>query len=419
MKTLNNLSDYIVHKGIVDVNKEFRAPWVEKFCSIPGYDKESGITWNVTIRRVIIYAICRFFECNDNVNDAQFEVNLKRWLRVVWNIVSNDTANLIGCLQLVRELSEHTTDIYEFLANDSNEIQSKADKAQVEEEREKAKQILAGTIGNTETERENIIIEAENFGFFQGAIRFLFQNEEGKSDWNHFETKWENAKRYFEKEGIKKEHQVQWIRNYIKRCRNYDQLYDKQIFIPNASTWKNILLNEANKATIHDCLISFESYTDVTQFANRPAEETVRKLLCDEQLVKYLLSDSDYQKFRIRWYYGYITLYAPYGRKHITLDWCYQGNSIANNRTRCFNEKKNDLLIRDDKKIKLSDGSFLIWDLDIQFKYEGYNFQWNTDGNIYLLENSTRTKLVKEKEFVTQNGETLDVHLEKLNNLIL
>ena len=416
MKTLNNLSAYIENGNIVNINEEFRALWVKKFCFIPKYDNESGITWNVTIRRAVIYAICRFFECNDNVNDEQFRINLKRWLRVVWNIVSNDTANLTGCLQLIKELSEHTTDIYEFLANDSNEIQSKADKAQVEEEREKARQILTGTIGNTETERENIIIEAESFGFFQGAIRFLFQNEEGKADWSNFVVKFKNAKKYFDEDGIKKEYQAQWIRNYIKRCRSYNQLYDKQIFIPNASTWKNILLNEINRVTIHDCLISFKPYTDVSQFSdgNLPAEETVRKLLCDEQLVKYLLSNSDYQKFRIRWCYGYITLYAPYGRKHITLDWVYQGNSVANNRTYYLNKMKEYLLVDDNKKIELSDGFFLIWDFDIQFVYKGHKWQWNTDGNIYLLDGSDRSKFVREGDFVIKD----EVDLKKLGDLI-
>ena len=42
---------------------------------------------------------------------------------------------------------------------------------------------------------EEIIIDAEKYAFFKGAIRFLFCDADGEfSGWNNFDTKWENTK---------------------------------------------------------------------------------------------------------------------------------------------------------------------------------------------------------------------------------
>ena len=95
----------------------------------------------------------------------------------------------------------------EFVGNTSN---------QMKEEIAKAKQILAedgsirkydGLCKNKDGEPfntwEEVIIEAEQFAFFKGAIRFLFTKEKIGDDWNNFETKWGNAQKYFDKNGVK------------------------------------------------------------------------------------------------------------------------------------------------------------------------------------------------------------------------
>jgi hypothetical protein len=74
---------------------------------------------------------------------------------------------------------------------------------QMKEEVAKAKQILYGAPRSDGKTWEEIIIEAENYAFFKGAIRFLFTKKDIGDDWEHFDTKWINAQEYFDKDGVK------------------------------------------------------------------------------------------------------------------------------------------------------------------------------------------------------------------------
>ena len=44
---------------------------------------------------------------------------------------------------------------------------------------------------------EEVITEAEQYAFFRGSIRFLFQDENGHVDWRRFDEKWKHAKNFF------------------------------------------------------------------------------------------------------------------------------------------------------------------------------------------------------------------------------
>lgn len=94
---------------------------------------------------------------------------------------------------------------------------------QLQEEIEKAKRILTddnslatynGACKKTNGEAfaiwEEIIIEAEQYAFFNGAIRFLFRDKDGKFNWDDlskldFDKKWTNVKKYFKEEKVKKD----------------------------------------------------------------------------------------------------------------------------------------------------------------------------------------------------------------------
>lgn len=122
---------------------------------------------------------------------------------------------------------------------------------QCKEEVEKSRRIIVG-----DNVWEQKIIDAENFTFFQGSIRFLFQNAEGKVDWNDFDTKLASAKRYFDNEGIKNGFKVLLTKCLVLQCNSWEnQLRDKQIFNPNKSTWHWILCAKNWEAPIHRILM--------------------------------------------------------------------------------------------------------------------------------------------------------------------
>ena len=119
--------------------------------------------------RVKYFAFLLYFE--DEVYDKK---SFSNWMRIVFNIIENQTIDSMDsylyALRLFSELGIHSHDIYTFLANDSNEIESGFAKEQVFEERLKAKKIL-------ESEKwERSIKTAEHHELLLGKVNVLFQD---------------------------------------------------------------------------------------------------------------------------------------------------------------------------------------------------------------------------------------------------
>lgn len=154
-------------------------------------------------RRVIFHAICRFFEKGWTKEDG---LALHDWMRVVWNIVENANVDtipgMIGCLKLIDELGSHSHNILEWLNCPEKSLESKFANDQVSEEIEKAKQIFSDATGAWKIKIE----DAEKTAFFNGAIRFLYKDGNGDVDWNFFDTKLRNAKKFFDKGGVGNEY---------------------------------------------------------------------------------------------------------------------------------------------------------------------------------------------------------------------
>ena len=94
------------------------------------------------------------------------------WMRVVWNIAENagiDRSNFRFAYMLIKELSQHANDILDFLAGDENinRIESQFAKAQIAEERLKARLI------QIDEQWKNRIIYAESLPFIKGRINVL------------------------------------------------------------------------------------------------------------------------------------------------------------------------------------------------------------------------------------------------------
>ena len=369
--------------------------WVDsKFEFVPKYDEKGIITTLGQKERVAFLAVCRYLE-----KGGFDSISFKRWMRVVWNIVENSgietISAMIGAMRLIDELSKHSHDIYQFLSKPQPEIKSDFAKDQVKEEILKAKQILDenGTLrkyvgsckktdGSNYITWEEIIIEAEKYAFFKGAIRFLFTDGNGNINWNDdFDTKWENAQKYFDENGVKNDNKVFLTKSLVIQCDNWnEQLYDKQIFNPNARTWKWILTAKNWIVPVHNILRA-SNINDIGA-TNEKNNENVKKFISP------IIKDLPFNYFinnepdgRFRWLGPRLCFYKPYGRDMATLDWeNWYRNKIL-----------SSLLGSITTGARMGDSN-LFWGWNIKFSYNNNYFQWYGNPNekvldVYLMEN--------------------------------
>jgi len=382
--TLNNFKqDYSICKffGACCLNAYFPT-WVDsKFEFIPRYDETGNITTLGQKERVVFLAVCRYFE-KGNFNNVLF----KRWMRVVWNIVENSgietISAMIGAMRLIDELSEGAHDIYNFLSNSQLQVKSQFAKDQVVEEIAKAKQILIGEQRSDGKAWEEIIIEAEKYAFFKGAIRFLFTDRYGNPNWCIFDTKWQNAKEYFDEGGVKDDKKVFLTKSLVIQCDNWiEQLYDKQIFNPNANTWKWVLTAKNWIVPVHNILMA-NNINDIGA-TNENNDEKVKEFITP--IIKDLPFDyfiNNEPNGRFRWLGPRLCFYKPYGRDMATLDW--------ENWHR--NEILSSLLESINTEAQMGDSN-LFWGWNIKFSYKNNYFQWYGNPNekeldVYLMENN-------------------------------
>lgn len=266
---------------------------------------------------------------------------------------------------------------------------------QLKEEIAKAQQILDenGTLrryndscqkadGSNYQTWEEIIIEAEKYAFFIGAVRFLFTDGEGKIDWEKFDTKWGNAQKYFDVNGIREEYKVPLTKALVIQCDDWtNQLYDKQIFNPNANTWKWILTVKNWIVPVHNILLA-RNINDISA-TNENNNEKVKEFITP--ILERLPFDYFIKKVpegRFHWCGPRLCFYKPYGRDMATLDW--------------DNWRRNEILseLLNSKAITTStrmDDSDFFWGWNINFEYKNHFFQWWGNPNekqldVYLME---------------------------------
>lgn len=223
-----------------DDNSDFR--FIPEFVENPNAKKDNNETKYIPSlitqpQRVVFHAICCYFE-----NNQYDEISFKQWMRVVWNIVENANINnnesMIGSIRLITDLSRNAHNIYIHLKD--RDISKDFAKDQMEEEKEKARKI------NEDSTWEEKIIEAENWSFFKGAIRFLFRIENNTYEWDKFSNRFEKCKIYFNNEGVAPEYKEKSIllRFLISKFNKLDHF--KMFYDNSNSSWKLNLLRYRN-----------------------------------------------------------------------------------------------------------------------------------------------------------------------------
>ena len=249
--------------------------------------------------RAKLFAVFKYAELTgyDQIDTELYE----KWTRVFRNLVANtdiDGSNIGGICKAINKIDN--SDIYGYLSN-GGEI-SAFTKDQVAEEIAKAKQILNGEQRSDGKTWEEIIIEAENYAFFKGAIRFLFTDGEGNINWCDFNTKWTNAKEYFDENGVKKKtsyrDEALLMKSLLANCDDFEHKIKNHFEFSNDYVrWRRILIADHWRRAV-DTIMSKEVTTETTKDYVNNTKDVFIKNIIDDGLMDYVCNNMSGARIR-------------------------------------------------------------------------------------------------------------------------
>lgn len=403
--------------------------WEKSFRFIPAYENDSNgnnieitdrsgekvlkVTYLNQVQRIVFHAICKYFK-----EGEADKTSLERWMRVVWNLVSGEgvdgrpqirsTRAVRTAIEFIKTLNSHS--VYKSLKEKMLFTDKPSDfECRCNEEIAKAKQIIdeKGELreykGSHKNENgsvfnywEDIIKEAEKSAFFKGSIRFLFQNSEGRADWNDFDKKWTIAQDYFDKNGVKKDYLANSIllRTFISKFKDWDEFWDFN-YDNEIPTWRDLLISERYRPLHEIFTKKIQSNVDFTNYSSslekfdegfKQIQETVQNDLVKTKIIEKF---SSVKNAKLNWRSDK-NKYCLYPKNTKT-----QKNIcvIADIRNTILSEllRKSTAEFPSGCNQKI-EGCDFFWGWDIIFKYNKSDFQWNIDGNVYLIDNNEPKK---------------------------
>lgn len=390
-------------------DEKLRPLWkVDKdyFYLIPHYLKlKEGIIVSETtqIGRVVSYAVCRYFEINEEFDEKHF----KDWLYFVWNVAENSNIAtedaMIGAIRLMKKLSAKSGDILTFLASYSP-ISSKFAERQILEERFKARLML----GENSAVWRKKIREAESNIFLKGNISCLLRkdSEEYVADFPMFVQKFNNICKYFDSDGVKDEYQVSVTKALIACCHSFDQLgYEGKCFVfdTSADNWRQHLLNKSVPSYYMevDHLLMVD---DLKKIKLVEIEETDKYWAENTNRIKNILAegmivDSDIVFHGSAWRLNRFrdnvwALYPSRAHHAYVFDWYSPDYTFMRNKLfhQLLQEKKISLI---DPLPRYPERDGIYGDWNIFFAYNNFRFYWVWDNYIYLVDDDNHWIKIK------------------------
>lgn len=400
--------------SILDNYRDFCYPcsWDKTFHFIPeyAYEKENEVeikdnagnkilkvTTLNQVQRVIFHSVCKFFDTEDK--SLLTEDAFKDWMRVCWNLVSGEdqhgrpqirsTEAMRKAFEFIDSLDPHA--VYKSLNGKTVSGNSEFDE-RCKEEIEKAEKILEG---NGWKEK---ICEAENYAFFKGSIRFLYRNI-GIEDWDKdsFDKKYENAKKYFDQNGVAYEKEDSTLlRAFLSRL---DYLPDEQIWFDNGHQfWRWLLINNDYREIVHEML----------------HDDTFAIKSSDPWLTSNLLSKVKDGRWHIIHDWRGQKVLTRYGRRE-------SGNINSPDMVYAFWEERNNQLKADGINCSQQygdSGLFYGWDIAFSTTIEQveHHFTYDSEGYVYLTDESGKkiegikplnAKDVKPEDFISELGKII------------
>lgn len=385
-----NTFDWIVdnYKAISIVDSELRFEGSRFY--LDSIIKENNPNFS---HRVKLFALIKYAELTaySEIDQLLFQ----RWTRVFRNLVSNtdiDNSRMNDICMSINNIN--SADIYLYLVTNKNKL-SGFNEDQVKEERAKAQQILFGLPRIDGVSWEKVICGAERYSFFEGAISFLFSDEKGEmKDWDNFDTKWNNAKEYFDDNGVRIKYREKSVllRSYISSFNDWWMFWNFE-YDNEAETWGNLLTSARYFANhqllmglINDNFITFSS----PLIDNNEGEIELRKRVHEYLVKTSILEEASKWQSRLNWRYETYSLY-PYNTR---AQWKIY--VIGNNRNELLSSLCNSQLIIDSDN-QMFCGKFF-WGWDVNFKYKDKNFQWYRNDYVYLMDNDNRYAYLLREE---------------------
>lgn len=354
---------------------------IPQFYFIPKYykiEENRSTLYNVneiTLQeRIAFYAVCVYLE-----QGTFDEESFTDWMRIVWHFIENvrghySVSVYVNELRQIDKLKTYSHDIVSFLGSDDCDDSIcifDSLKEQVKEEIVKAKKIQADANWKIK------ILEAENALFFRGAIRFLYWDEDGKEDWNHFDDKLEQAKKYFTKDG-EATGNIDLLRTFISFFDDWDNHFREIYFDNKKDTWRGNLINAKLQKPVALLLngktCNYETY--ISNFSGTSDPHCFIQNYMVKTTMLNAVVEECYLHYREDWCDGVWALH-PYNTK---AEWKIY-----------FLHFRNELLCSN-KEISFYDDSMnsrredkICWGKNIRFLYNGREFMWTIHNRIHLI----------------------------------
>ncbi len=394
---LKNVSD------ITDINSLCKPQWATKAANdalfIPVYTDGRSITRIEQRQRVVFAAACMYLERYD-YDERKFA----DWMRFAWNMAENGNINTVDSMsRVIRQINgfaEFSNDILRHLSSlDHDEVKN----AQLKEEIVKARRICLSRDGDA-PEMEPHIYEAERYGFFRGAIRFLFTDGSGNIDWKSFDEKFANARNLLQKAVDTADASLMCY--LISMFTQWEQIWlfdgNTARFSNSGDNWKTLLTSDMLQQPVDQFLRSKEVPAELHPAMAEPesgymdVQKKVQQDLCDINLMNDVLAHAR-GAARLRWNWCHHAIYKPYEKNERRI------YLIANRRNDMLAELKRDdrFILNEDRMVI---GGRYFAGVNIPFTFNGRAFLWSWDDYIYIDSKDEQAKKngrykVKYEEF--------------------
>ena len=344
-------------------------------------------------QRIVFHSIVKYFEEGEGET-----MSFEKWLRVVWNLISGEgtdgrpqirsTQAVRTAIEFIDKLDSHN--VYESLKNLEGSKWGTSDfDKRCREEVIKAIQIQDGTRNDGET-WESIITNAENTAFFKGAIRFLYQDKNGNVDWPSFDTKFKNAKTYFDDNRL---FSYSDLRYFIGRCES-EQEIRSIIYDIRPYTWMANLMNEDLMLPVSEFLNVMpednpQCWSLKDNILNSKLSSAVKDIVDSDLLseMTYWGSHVDDCHFRDD-LYG-LTALLPYNAKSEQKKFV-----IGHFRNSFLSQLIINKVIESGHKINNCN---YFWGWDIWFRYNNQTFLWDRYNGIYIVDEASQYLQVEDE----------------------
>ena len=367
------------------------------------------------------FTLCcyEYFKKFDNIDTRDFLKDL----RLMWNILENvdkQYENPDYRVEFIKKIIDiedkdlkdktlYSPKIKEIIGSDA----PKQAKEQAEEEAEKAVQMHRNDQSMPNDWNEEIlgswinwndaIEKAEEYAFFHGSIRFLYEkNSNGKTTWENFATKLSNCMDLFVSEGLSEDKKVKANQVLISHCEDWKKLIRKPVFDAKNESWKQVLTDSSLSECVNGLLLSPNEIVD--------NHNEIIQILIDDTIWKNLIKETP--GYELEWKAYSLSLWLNWNR-YLTLK--LKRNNREDILDAFINESKVTFDAPEEERYRTIKGKNYYFAVPMWFtyKYKGkeYHFAWQIWGYIDMYDNGWK-RLCEQYDGEMANNFTIHIDEE-------